>query len=141
MTTSKRYVVDTNVLVSALLFADSKPARVVFTVLAHSTLLISVATLQELDTVLHRRKFDRYLTVEEREAFLLKLALTATMIDIGECVQACRDPKDDTFLDVAINGMADGVITGDPDLLVLHPFRGIAILTPDAFLTELVPNG
>ena len=137
MTTSKRYVVDTNVLVSALLFADSKPARVVFTVLAHSTLLISVATLQELDTVLHRRKFDRYLTVEEREAFLLKLALTATMIDIGEFVQACRDPKDDIFLDVAINGMADGVITGDPDLLVLHPFRGIAILTPDAFLTEI----
>lgn len=135
--TSKRYVIDTNVLVSGLLFAESKPARVVFTVLAHSTLLVSITTLQELGTVLHRKKFDRYLTLDEREAFLTKLALTAMLTDISEFVQACRDPKDDKFLEVAVNGSADGLITGDPDLLVLHPFRGIAILTPDAFLATL----
>lgn len=138
MTTSKQYVVDTNVLVSALLFADSKPARVVFRLLTTSTILTSFAALQELETVLRRKKFDRYVTVEEREAFITKFALTARVVDIEETIQVCRDPKDDKFLEIAVNGPADVVVTGDPDLLVLHPFRGVAILTPDAALNELL---
>ena len=137
MGTSKQYVVDTNVLVSALLFADSKPARVVFHLLETDTILTSLPALQELEAVLHRKKFDRYLTLEEREAFITKFALTAVVVDIAETVQACRDPKDDKFLEIAVNSRADVIVTGDPDLLTLHPFRGIAILTPDAILGEL----
>ena len=66
--------------------------------------------------------------------------ITAQVIDIEETVQACRDPKDDKFLEIAVNGGADVVVTGDPDLLVLHPFRGVAILTPDAVLNELLSS-
>lgn len=137
MMPTKRYVVDTNVLISALLFADSKPARVVFHLLATSTILTSLPALQELDVVLHRPKFDRYVTMEEREAFITTLALTTVVIDIVETIQACRDPKGDKFLEIAVSGKANVIVTGDPDLLILHPCREIAILTPDALVTEL----
>nr|WP_232285716.1 putative toxin-antitoxin system toxin component, PIN family [Crocosphaera chwakensis] len=46
----------------------------------------------------------------------------------------CRDPKDNKFLEVAVNGNATHIITGDKDLLELHPFRGISILKPKQFL-------
>jgi predicted nucleic acid-binding protein len=49
-------------------------------------------------------------------------------------VQACRDPDDDKFLEVAMSGGADWIVTGDADLLALHPFEGIAIVTPADFL-------
>ena len=49
-------------------------------------------------------------------------------------IRACRDPKDDKFLEVAVHGSADVIVTGDSDLLDLHPFRGIAILTPADYL-------
>jgi predicted nucleic acid-binding protein len=51
-------------------------------------------------------------------------------------VRACRDPSDDKFLEVAVNGRADLIITGDRDLLELDPFMGIAILTPAAYLAR-----
>jgi predicted nucleic acid-binding protein len=51
-------------------------------------------------------------------------------------VQICRDPKDDKFPDVAIDGRADLIVTGDTDLLVLHPFEGIGIVTPAAYLAR-----
>ena len=138
MTTSKRYVLDTNVLVSALLFADSKPAQVFFQVLASATIITSFPALQELTAVLQRKKFDRYIPLADREAFITTFALTAEVVDITESIQACRDPKDDKFLEIAVNGTADCVITGDQDLLSLHPFRGIAILTPDTVLPQLL---
>jgi predicted nucleic acid-binding protein len=61
----------------------------------------------------------------------------ATTIDITETFQACRDPKDDKFLEIATNGLATYLITGDPDLLVLHPFHGISIISPDTFILTL----
>jgi predicted nucleic acid-binding protein len=51
-------------------------------------------------------------------------------------VRACRDAKDDKFLELAVNGEAQFIVTGDADLLGLHPFRGVQILTPAAFLAE-----
>ena len=53
----------------------------------------------------------------------------------GVKIVACRDPKDDKFLDLAVSGQATHLVTGDPDLLALHPFRGIDIVTARAFLT------
>jgi putative PIN family toxin of toxin-antitoxin system len=100
-------------------------------------LLTSFAALHELNNVLHRKKFDKYLTIEERESFLEQYTQRATMIDILEEIRSCRDPKDDKFLEIAVNGQATRLITGDPDLLVLHPFRGIAILSPDQLLLLL----
>jgi uncharacterized protein len=71
-----------------------------------------------------------------REELLLRLAPLVEIVEVVQQVHACRDPKDDGFLEAAVNGRADVVITGDKDLLALDPFRGIAILTPAAYLAR-----
>lgn len=81
-------------------------------------------------------KFDRYVSRERRNALLERLAPHVELVEIVQRVQASRDPKDDKFLEVAINGGAQVVVSGDSDLLTLHPFRGIAIVTPAAYLTR-----
>ena len=59
------------------------------------------------------------------------------VFDTNVIVQACRDPKDDRILELAVNGNATTVVTGDDDLLVLNPFRGIPIVTPAVLLQNL----
>lgn len=95
---------------------------------------MSLSLLKELQAVLSRPKFDRYVTREEREQFLAALLHEAVLVEVTAQVQVCRDPKDDQVLDAAINGQATCIITGDADLLALHPFRGISILSPGDFL-------
>jgi putative PIN family toxin of toxin-antitoxin system len=131
-----RYVFDTNVIVSALIFENSKPDRVLRYALANGDVLLSLEILEELNEVLGREKFNRYVTSEEREEFLAGLVERAVLVEIIENVQECRDPKDDNILELAWNGKAQYIITGDKDLLVLHPFRGIAIVTTDEFLNQ-----
>ena len=127
-------VFDTNVVVSALLFDRSVPGQAFHAVLEHGVVLASQATLVELNEVLARKKFDSYLTRDEREQFLARLVRQATVIAITEQIRECRDPKDDKFLELAVNGSASHLVTGDQDLLVLHPFRDISVLTPAQFL-------
>src|SRR5947208_2842224 len=79
----------------------------------------------DLRDVLSRKKFDRYLTTEEREQFLVGLLQRAEVVEIAESINACRDSKDNKFLEVAVNGHATCLVTGDGDLLSLHPFRDI----------------
>jgi putative PIN family toxin of toxin-antitoxin system len=125
---------DTNVLVSALLFAESVPARAFHAALDRGKVLLSQATLAELSAVLERKKFDRYLTREDREQFLTALVRDATFVEVIEEIRASRDPKDDKFLELAVSGSATCLVAGDEDLLVLHPFNGIPIMTPAQFL-------
>lgn len=58
----------------------------------------------------------------------------AEMVEIRETIVVCRDPKDDKLLELAVSGNADFLVTGDKDLLVLNPFRGVEIITPREFL-------
>ncbi len=58
----------------------------------------------------------------------------AEMIETGETIAVCRDPKDDKLLELAVSGNADFLVTSDKDLLVLNPFRGVEIITPREFL-------
>jgi putative PIN family toxin of toxin-antitoxin system len=97
-------------------------------------ILISVATIEELQKVMNRPKFDKYVDREIRSEFIAQLTQQSELVDINEPVIACRDSKDDKFLELAVNGKADYLISGDRDLLVLHPFRGIPIITPAVFL-------
>ncbi len=90
--------------------------------------------MSELADVLFRQKLDRYVSRKEREHFLQQLARAAEFVPIVQLVRQCRDPKDDKFLEVALNGRADGIITGDADLLAMHPWREIAILSPMHYL-------
>lgn len=131
-----RVVVDTNVLLSRLLVPSSVPAQAVRRAVDQGQILASEATLEELADVLSRPKFDRYLTVSERQQFLRLFMRIAQWVPILHPVQACRDPRDDKFLALAVNGEAGVIITGDQDLLVLDPFRDVRILEPAAYLAQ-----
>jgi putative PIN family toxin of toxin-antitoxin system len=131
-----RIVIDTNVFISALLIKKSVPFQVVSTAFEQGIILYSNPTFNELKQVVFRRKFDRYLTSEERNIFLFKFANESESVEIKEEIKACRDAKDDKFLELAVNGNADLIITGDIDLLVLNPFREIEIITPEVFIAR-----
>ena len=134
--TKPRYVLDTNVLVSALLFEGSKPGQAVRRALRIGIVLASTDTLDELARVLEREKFSRYITREERDAFLAALVKRVELVEPTVSVRVCRDPDDDKFLELAVAGEADLLVSSDRDLLDLHPFRTIAILTPAEFLEQ-----
>lgn len=129
-----KIVIDTNIFVSALLFENSLPFQVVKLAEKKGTILFSETTLGELKQVLNRKKFDKYVTLQEREAFFLKLMMTGENVLIHRNIKACRDEKDNKFLELAVNGKADFIITGDNDLLVLNPFENIPIINPDIFI-------
>lgn len=134
MTPRKRIVVDNNALISRLLLPASVPGRAIRKAVDAAQLLISEPVLNELANVLSRAKFDRYVSIADRQQFLRLLAGVAEMIPISYRVRACRDPKDDIFLELALNGQADLMVTGDKDLLALNPFRNIPIITPARYL-------
>jgi putative PIN family toxin of toxin-antitoxin system len=129
-----RFVADTNVLVSRLVFSNSVPAQSVRHAIAVGELIVSLETLEELEDVLFRPKFDRYVTLRDRLDFLDFLKSAAEFIHSVPPLSACRDPKDDKFLALALTGHAHFILTGDEDLLTLHPFRGIDILNPRQYL-------
>jgi len=130
-----RVVVDTNVLVSAALKRNSTPAAALLALERRDTLLKSLATERQLFDVLARPYFSPLIGDEVR-AWLRMLMLIAELVGITERITACRDPTDDKFLELAVNGHADLIVSGDADLLALNPFRGIPILTPAAFMRD-----
>jgi putative PIN family toxin of toxin-antitoxin system len=135
MPTDLRFVFDSNVIVSALLLKHSVSRRAFDKALQEGRLLLSLPVIEELNRVLGRDAFTRYVLAEERRQFLIALVRAATLIDVTETVTVCRDPKDDKFFELAVSGRATCIVSGDKDLLSLHPFRGIPILNPAAFLT------
>ncbi len=132
-----RVVVDTNVLVSRLLLPDSVSARAVRHIVDTGRLLASDATLTELADVLSRDKFDRYVDLADRQAFFQQLGRIVERVPIIYIIHASRDPEDDMFLELAVNGNADVIVSGDQDLLALTPFREIPIVTPAGYLERL----
>lgn len=136
MVTDRSLVIDTNLWISRLLMPRGFAATAVDCGLAWGIPLMSDETLDELTEVLARPKFDRYASREDRQHFLRLLGGIVRVIPITQRIVACRDPKDDKFLDVALNGQATLIITGDQDLLELHPFHGIDILKPAAFMAR-----
>ena len=129
-----RFVIDTNILVSAVLIKSSVPDVALKKAKNLGIMLFSETTFQELQEILNRSKFDKYISLSIRTQFLAKLKLESAAVEIVEIIKECRDPKDDKFLEVAINGNATHIITGDKDLLELHPFRGVDIITATQFL-------
>lgn len=137
MRSNPRCVFDTNILVSALPFDTSKPAQAFFAALHDGEVLVSAEVVSEISEVLGREKFRRYVTGEERERFLRSLLQEAQLVEIRQEIRVCRDPKDDKFLELAVNGGTDCIVSGDGDLLALDPFRGMRVFTPSAFLEAL----
>ena len=129
-----RVVADTNVWVSRLLLSGSTAARALDKALDGSEVMVSEILVAELANVLSRRKFDRYASVQDREEFLRRVLQVATVAPVLSEVEVCRDPDDNHVLALALDTESDYILTGDRDLLVLNPWRGITILSPRSFL-------
>jgi putative PIN family toxin of toxin-antitoxin system len=134
MSESIRCVFDTSTLVRAVLFEHSNPGQALRRALRRGRVLLSSPTLEELAEVLQREKFERYVTAAQREEFLVAFVERVLLVEPTEEIHACRDAKDDKFLELAVSGRAAYIISGDADLLALHPFRDIAIMTATGFL-------
>jgi uncharacterized protein len=137
MASEFRTVIDTSVAISAVLLPRSVPRQAFDAATTRGRFLVSEATIGELDEVFRRPKFDKYAPEQKRLEFLAALVREAELVEITEVVADCRDPKDNKFLELAVSGRASHIVSGDADLLVLHPFRGISIVTPQAFLALL----
>jgi len=130
-----RAVVDTNVVVSALLFARGRVSWLRTALRSGKVVpVVSRATIQELVRVLKYPKFA--LSREDREELLADFLPFAEICP--EPVPSlryveCRDPDDKVFLELAIASGADVVVTGDADLLTLAGSAGVPILTPAEF--------
>lgn len=134
MSFGRPVVVDTGVLVSAAIRPGSVPALALEKALLHFDICCSAETWQEVETVLMRDKFDRYLSPQRRLDFLAGLQPHLTTYEVNESVTDCVDPQDNKFLTVAWTTQAELIIASDPHLTALHPWRDIPILPPAAFL-------
>ena len=141
METSKyRVILDTNLLISRALTPNSLTASAVRLIIDQCDLLVSQATMDEFATVLHRIQTKGYIEHEDSSSLIIAYKELVEWVPIIERVQECRDPKDDKFLELAINGRADYLITGDQDLLVLHPFRDIQIVSAKDFIGTILSS-
>ena len=132
-----RVVIDTNVWVSRLLLASSVAARAVDKALGTFEVVVSEPLVEELADVLSRRKFDRYVSIRDREEFLRRVLQIATTVPILTEITDCRDEDDNRLLALALDSGSDYLVTGDDDLLVLDPWRGTTIVSPRAFLDSV----
>lgn len=117
--------------VSAVLLPRSVPRQSFDAAATLGRLLVSAGTVAELEEILRRPKYNRYVDEEKRLLFLAALVRDAELVEVTAVVTECRDPRD-KFLGLAACGKATHPVSGDADLLVLHPFRGIAVVTPQA---------
>ncbi len=133
---SRIFVFDTNVLINAALSPRSASRTALLKALREDILVYSDKTLQELHEKMYLPRFDKYLSLKQRLVFYYDYEMNAFPIIIRHTIKACRDPKDDKFLELAKSANADCIVSKDQDLLVLHPFEDIPILNVPAFLNR-----
>ncbi len=133
-----RVVIDTNVVLSALLFKSGKVSWLVpLWQFGRITPIVSKATASELIRVLKYPKFK--LTPDEQTA-VLSAFLPYAEVSVARgtvSVPACRDPGDDMFLVLAAQAHADYLVTGDADLLAVRGFKACPVITPEQFRRNL----
>lgn len=133
-------VLDTNVIISGLIFPESAPGRVLTYVMAEMTLLQSVLTLDELADVLRRPKFDRWISKETRARAFSSISRSSRLVEAPLAITLCRDDKDNHLLELARAGEAGFLVSGDDDLLTLASAFEVPILSPAAFLAVVQPK-
>lgn len=137
MSFARRIVIDTGVLVSAAIRPESVPALALEKALLQFEICASDETLTELETVLMRPKFDRYVPTDLRKEFVTGFRERVTMIAVDQAVTDCNDPKDNKFLALAEAAGAELIVASDPHLTDMHPWREIPIAPPSAFLVGI----
>ncbi|MDO9713155.1 putative toxin-antitoxin system toxin component, PIN family [Paracraurococcus lichenis] len=137
-------IADASSLVRAALTPASAARCLVDTALAYGLLAASGPILDEVEEVLGRPKFERWLPEADRLRFVWRLRIAILLLEPGEAVRACRDPSDDKYLEAALAAAraAGGpeavvLVSDDRDLLTLDPWRGIRILKPEAAFSLL----
>ena len=133
---SNLFIIDTNTLISSALFKYGAPRKAVLQANQIGRISASIETYNEFLETFLRPKFDRYISNETRLEILLDFKKQAVFSKVAETITDCRDPKDNKFLELAVSANASCIITGDKDLLILHPFRGISILNATDFLNN-----
>jgi uncharacterized protein len=131
---SNKYVFDVNTLISAALIKNSTPAASLDKALTTGDIAVSDSILTELSEVIFRPKFNKYLTDERRLDFLERFERKALKFDVTMIISDCRDPKDNKYLELALTCNAACIVTGDDDLLILNPYKGIPIINAADFI-------
>jgi len=142
MSERQRVVIDTSTLIGAVLRPNSVPRHAFLAAVRLYELCVSQVTLDELREVMQRPKFDRYVLLQERLDFCALVTERTRLWDVDTTSEqvadgACRDVKDAKFLALALACQAVALVSSDADLLVLHPWNDVPILTPAAFLLTL----
>jgi len=135
-----RIILDTNTLVSAFLFSGETPRAALQHALNDYQVVFSPETWDELADVFQRDKFDAVLPRASRMRVLAELARYIDVVTVTSAITDCRDDKDNKFLALALDSGATSIVSGDKDLLTLHPWRGVVILSPGDFLRGSPPS-
>lgn len=137
MNSSKKYICDTNILLSSLISSSSPPAQTVDFIKDNGLFSFSKETFSEFEEVLKRPKFDKFLSKERRINFINEILELSVFYEVHDKADICRDPKDNKFLDIAIASYAEFLITGDEDLLILERIEKTSIISPRNFVDIL----
>lgn len=132
--TTPSVVIDANAVVSAALKVDSTPERALRLARRFCTVCMSRDVSDEIGRVLVRPWLQARPSDERRDEMLALLHGAARAFEPAERVTDCRDAKDNRYLELALAASADMIVSGDQDLLVLAPWRGVRILSPAAFV-------
>jgi uncharacterized protein len=133
-------IFDCNVLLDASIFKRRESRLSLERSKKADVIIASQKTFEEFRSVSLRSKFDKYVTLESRLEFILEIQALIKLIPVHHAITVCRDPKDDMYLELALSGKADCIVTNDLDLLVLNPFENIPIITPKEFLERFYSN-
>jgi uncharacterized protein len=134
-----RAVIDTNVLASALIRRQGVSGQV----LRHLrdgrfTIIYSVPLMMELVEVLSRPQIQQkyHIQSDDITALINLVRLRGELVSPERLIDACRDPKDNRFLEAAVEGNTDVIVSGDADLLDMREFEAIPILRVAEFLAQ-----
>ncbi len=131
-------MIDATTVVGASIRRGSVPDRAVRHAFASDRVAISDATMAEVLDVLARPRLAQFIDVELRDEVLALFDAFGVFFTPTEAVADCRDAKDDKYLELALAAGAGTIVSGDGDLLVLHPWRGVRVLRPAAYLAETI---
>ena len=136
-----RIILDTNILISALMYPASVSRRAVVAAFRDFQPIVSAQTWAELEGVSGRKKFARYFSESDRLEFLGYLAQSVLFLPATEDVRDCADAKDNKFLSLAVSQDCRVIVSGDLDLRRMHPFRNVAIVSAGEFLALMEDAG
>lgn len=128
------FVIDTSTLISAHLLPASIPRQAYDLASRKGIAVFSKTTFHEFATTFTREKFERYQSLENRLRMIKLVEQKGHFKEVSIQLKVCCDPRDDMFLELAVSCDASAIITSDPDLQILHPFRHIPIVSPLDFL-------